>query len=96
MYADSQSPISDDTFQYSGDARYPQARADFARGHAAIEQLRCDILITPHPGASQLWERIAHKDAAAPALIDTAACTRYATAARASLNARLAKERAKP
>ncbi|MCC6243528.1 MAG: subclass B3 metallo-beta-lactamase [Gemmatimonadaceae bacterium] len=96
VYADSQTPISDDTFRFSGDVRYPQARTDFSRGHAAIERMRCDILITPHPGASRLWERLAQRDGAAPALVDPTACQRYATASRASLDARLAKERAKP
>ncbi len=93
VYADSQSPISDDTFRYTGDARYPTAAADFAKGHRTIEQLRCDVLITPHPGGASLWERLAAPDSA-PGLVDAAACKRYAASARAALAARLERERA--
>jgi metallo-beta-lactamase class B len=95
VYADSQTPISDDTFRYSGDPRYPNARTDFIRGHAAIAKLRCDILITPHPGSSQLWERMATPAGSPGSLIDPEACTRYATSARRALDARLAKEQTK-
>jgi metallo-beta-lactamase class B len=90
VYADSQTPISDDTFRYAGDTRYPAATADFARGHALLERLRCDVLITPHPGASQLWERVA---SGPNGLIDSGACTRYAASARAALAKRLETER---
>lgn len=90
VYADSQTPISDDTFRYAGDPRYPTATADFARGHALLERLRCDVLITPHPGASQLWERLASGPSG---LIDSGACARYAASARAALAKRLETER---
>lgn len=90
VYADSQTPISDDTFRYAGDARYPSAAADFARGHHRIEHLSCDVLITPHPGASKLWERLA---AGGPGLVDRDACKRYVTSARAALAKRLETER---
>jgi metallo-beta-lactamase class B len=101
VYADSQSPISDDTFRYSGDARYPHAAADFARGHRSIEQLRCDVLITPHPASSNLWERLATAPSSPQSspqsslgLVDPDACRRYAATARAALAARLERERA--
>ncbi len=90
VYADSQTPISDDTFRFSGDSRYPTVREDFARGHAVLERLRCDVLLTPHPGASRLWERLAPGGGG---LIDPAACARYAATARAALAKRLETER---
>jgi metallo-beta-lactamase class B len=96
VYADSQTPISDDAFRYSGDARYPQAAEDFGRGHQRLASMRCDILITPHPGATNLWARLAARDSAAtagPALVDSRACARYAATAREALAQRLARER---
>ena len=93
VYADSQTPISDETFRFTGDPRYPTAVADFARGHARLEQLRCDVLITPHPGATRLWERLA-ATGAAPPLVDPDACKRYAASARTALANRLAAEAA--
>lgn len=90
VYADSQSPISEDGFRFTGGTRYPTAIADFERGHALLEALSCDVLITPHPGASSLWERAT---TAPEGLIDRQACKRYAASARRALQARLAVEK---
>jgi metallo-beta-lactamase class B len=92
VYADSQTPISDDTFRYAGDARYPTAVADFTRGHRRLEQLSCDILITPHPAAARLWERLA-ATGAAPGLVDPEGCRRFVATSRAALARRLESER---
>ena len=85
VYADSQSPVSRDDFRFANS----NAQSEFLRGFARLEQIRCDILITPHPSASSLWERIS---AAQDSLVDPTACKRYAGAARAQLQARLERE----
>jgi len=64
--ADSQSPISADDFRFTASTTYPRALADFAADFAALEGVRCDVLITPHPDASGLWERVAKRDAGEP------------------------------
>lgn len=87
VYADSQTPVSADGFLYSRSTTYPQAVDDFRRGQAVLEGLPCDILLTPHPGASQMWE---HMEAGT--LVDSQACRRYAATARQALEARLARE----
>jgi metallo-beta-lactamase class B len=93
VYADSQTPISADGFFFTHSTTYPTALADFARGHAVLEQLSCDVLLTPHPGASQLWERLEKRDhGQRDALVDQQACRRYAANARAQLARRLAAE----
>ena len=93
MYADSQTPISADGFFYTRSTTYPAALADFARGFALLEKLSCDVLLTPHPGASRLFERLAARDSgAASALVDRDACRRYATASREQLARRVASE----
>jgi len=84
VYADSQTPISAEGFRFSESG----AAADFERGFALIEGLSCDILITPHPGASSFWER----RESAQGLIDRDACHRYAQTARDMLARRLAAE----
>jgi metallo-beta-lactamase class B len=95
VYADSVTPVSDDGFRYSGDARYPRAAADFRRSFYVISNLSCDILITPHPEASNMWERLAARDAGQrDALVDTGACRAYADRGRRLLDERLARERA--
>lgn len=95
VYADSQTPISADGFFYTKSKTYPNAIRDFERGHAALEQLRCDVLITPHPAASSLWERVAARDKGnATALVDRTACARYAANARKQLAKRIETESA--
>ncbi|HUF66572.1 MAG TPA: subclass B3 metallo-beta-lactamase [Gemmatimonadaceae bacterium] len=93
VYADSQTPVSADDFHFTRSTTYPSAIADFERGFAVLERLKCDILLTPHPGASQLWERVAARDSgAAGALTDSEGCRRYAAAARERLARRIAAE----
>lgn len=88
VFADSQTPVSADGFRFSRS----QAAADLERGAALLERVPCDILITPHPGASSFWER----RASAAGLVDRGACTRLAEAARQQLARRLAAEAAQP
>jgi metallo-beta-lactamase class B len=87
VYADSQTPISADGYRYSDN---PAVVASFGRGHAVLETLSCDILVTPHPSASNLWERLERGPAG---LVDRDACKRYAATARQALQRRLQAER---
>jgi metallo-beta-lactamase class B len=89
VYADSYNPISADGFRFSDSPAYPSALADFERTFRTFETLSCDILITPHPTGSSLWERLA----GTRELIDRQACKRYAAAGRERLRQRLETER---
>lgn len=94
VYADSLNAVSDDSFQYSGDPRYPTALQDFHRTLVRVESLRCDILISAHPEFSELWERVDSRNAGEEdALIDPSMCRRYVAAARERLEQRIASER---
>ena len=86
VYADSVSAISDDGYRYSD---HPDAVAAFRAGLDALAALPCDILITPHPLASDLFARMG----GTPPLIDAGACKAYAERGRAGLETRLAKQR---
>lgn len=69
------------------------ASRDFDAAFATVAALPCDILLTPHPDASDLWPRIARRDRGdADALIDRGACARYVESARAALKARIERE----
>jgi metallo-beta-lactamase class B len=83
VYADSQTPVSADGFLFSKS----DAPAQFQRGFATLERLPCDILITPHPGASSFLERVDGKT-----LVDPQACRRYVARAREALAHRLKRE----
>lgn len=87
VYADSLNPISNDSYRFSDHPAYVQAfRASIAR----IAESPCDILLTPHPGASDMPKRLA----AGTPLLDEEACKAYAATRSGQLEERLAKEAA--
>ncbi|HEX6747892.1 MAG TPA: subclass B3 metallo-beta-lactamase [Longimicrobium sp.] len=93
VYADSQTPVSADGFRFTASRTYPTALQDFERGFAVLERLGCDVLLTPHPGASAMWDRLAAREAGQPdAFVDREACRRYAATARQQLERRVASE----
>lgn len=89
VYADSLTAYTDDEYRYSD---HPEFLAQLRSSINAVAALPCDLLITPHPDASRLWERIG-RDAKSP-LIDSGACRRYADGATVFMQKRLDKERA--
>jgi metallo-beta-lactamase class B len=92
-YVDSLTPVSSDTFLFTRNATYPNVLKDFEQSFATVSALPCDILLTPHPEASDLWSRLerrGHGDA--DALVAAAACRNLAAAARERLQERVAKE----
>ena len=90
VYADSLTPISDDEYRYSDPEQNPGVLVAFRHTLAVVDGLPCDILITPHPGASALWSRLGPQ--ATSPLVDASACRAYAAAGRARLDARVAEE----
>lgn len=86
-YVDSLSAVSGDDYRFTDHPDYvAMMRATFAK----VPALPCDILITPHPGASDLFARLAGD---AP-LADPGGCRTYAAEAAKRLDDRLAKEAA--
>lgn len=85
VYADSMSAVSRADFRFSD---HPALVATFRATFARVAALPCDLLITPHPSASNLFDRVSGK---AP-LIDPTACRTYAAVARKRLDDRLAKD----
>jgi len=88
VYADSLSPVSRDDYRFIDHSAALQAfRASLAR----VAALDCEILLTPHPSASRMIDRMAGR---AP-LEDSNGCRDYAASLTKRLDERLAKERAK-
>ena len=85
VYADSTSSISDDAFRFTDHSAYVTG---FRNSLDRIATLPCDILVTPHPAASALYDRLAGQKP----LIDPQACVRYAKAGADRLDQRLADE----
>ena len=91
VYADSQTPVSADTFLFTRSRTYPNGPSDFEHGLSTLEHLKCDILLTPHPGVVDLFERTA-----AGTLVDPSACARFVAAARQDVAKRMERERTQP
>ena len=85
VYADSLTPISSDGYRFSA---HPAYLAAYRTSLAKIAASRCEILLTPHPSASKMKERMAG-DAA---LFDERGCKAYAARLGTMLDERLAKE----
>jgi metallo-beta-lactamase class B len=87
VYADSLTPVSTDSYRFSD---HPALVAQFRASIAKVAALDCDILLTPHPGASKLDQRFA----LGQPLFDTQGCKAYAAQLTKGLDERLAKEAA--
>lgn len=84
-YVDSLTAIAANGYRFSAHpARVALFRATFAR----VAKLDCDILVTPHPGASSLFQRLG----GVGPLVERTACRRLADSARARFGAQLESE----
>jgi len=88
VYTDSLSPISRDDYKFSDHPAYLAAYRDSL---AKIAASRCEILLTPHPSASDMKERMIGKQK----LFDPEGCRNYAAKQAKALDERLAKEASK-
>ena len=89
VYADSLSPVSAPNYRFSDHPAYVAAyRASIAKLAASP----CEILLTPHPGQSDMPGRLA----LGRPLLDDQACKGYAAQRSRDLDERLAKEAAPP
>ena len=84
-YADSLSAVSADTYRFSD---HPTYLATYRNGVARVAALPCDILITPHPSASNLRSRLA----AGALNVPPGQCATYARTIGERLDERLARE----
>ena len=87
VYADSLTPASRDDYKFSG---HPDVVAAFRASLDKVANLDCEILLTPHPSASELRRRVS----AGVLNPDPAACRTYAEKLSGVLDQRLAKEAA--
>jgi metallo-beta-lactamase class B len=86
VYADSVSAVSTSRYRF---VDHPGYVAAFRASMGKLARLPCDLLVTPHPAASNLYARMAGE---AP-LSAATACADYAAGGLATLDRRLAAER---
>jgi metallo-beta-lactamase class B len=95
VYMDSVSPVSADGFKYTQRPGLAQMQ-DFDQSLTFLETTPCDILVTAHPEASGLWDRLDKRNQGITPdpIIDPSACKKFATTARATVQKRIATETA--
>ncbi len=84
-YVDSLSAVSADSYRFTD---HPDRVTPFHLTFARVEALPCDVLVTPHPSFSNLFERLS----GAEPLVDQIACRRLVHMMRGRLAERLARE----
>ena len=84
VYADSVSPVSAASFHFSDSS---SALQEFAQSFAFLRAVPCDILLTPHPDASDLWTRLRDR------LTNPKACQELADRASEQLSRRIDTEK---
>lgn len=85
VYADSLTPVSRDDYRFTD---HPGALEAFRASIKKVGELECEILLTPHPSASQMRDRMTGKQP----LFDENGCRNYSDALGKRLDERLAKE----
>jgi metallo-beta-lactamase class B len=84
-FADSLSAVSTDGYRFSD---HPNRLAALRASFRTVAALPCDIVVTPHPVASDLYARLDGK----AALVDPRGCARLAADSAAKLDERLRTE----
>ena len=88
VYADSLSSVSRDGYRFTD---HPADLIAFRQSIAKVANSRCEILLTPHPSASEMRTRLAK----GKPLLDPDGCRTYAARLTKALDERVAKEAAK-
>jgi metallo-beta-lactamase class B len=94
VYADSLTPVSASGFRFGQGRQYPRALPDFEKSFVLLETTPCEVLITPHPEVSRLWERLEARERGETPdpMVNRDACRELARQGRERLRERLAQE----
>jgi metallo-beta-lactamase class B len=91
VYADSLSPVSRDKYRFSD---HPEVLAQFEESFKTLEGAKCDVILTPHPEMSSLFERLQNAGGKPDKVKDSDGCKKYVAASRQKLADRLEMEKA--
>jgi metallo-beta-lactamase class B len=95
VYSDSMTAVSSDGFRFSASREYPTAVQDFEKSFAFLRSTQCDILLTSHPDASGLWQRLEGRQRGVrpDPMVSPNACKELAERAGEQLRRRLESEK---
>lgn len=95
VYSDSMTPVSAEGFRFTDSREYPNAVRDFEKSFAFLRAAPCDILLTSHPDASGLWQRLEARERGErpDPFVSPNACKELAGRAAEQLRRRLESEK---
>lgn len=95
VYSDSMTAVSADGFRFTDSRDYPTVVQDFGKSFAFLRSTPCDILLTSHPDASGLWQRLEGRERGVrpDPVVSPNACKELAERAEGQLRRRLESER---
>jgi len=93
-YVDSLTAVSNPGFRFTGDRTRPGIVDSFKRSLATVSGLPCDVLLTTHPSASGMDDKLKGREAGTGAdpFIDAGACRALARVSLDALEARVKEE----
>jgi metallo-beta-lactamase class B len=91
VYVDSLTAVSSDAFRFSDD---PKRVAQFRETINKVGALKCDIVVSTHPGFTDIMQKHAQRKPGSNGFIDPAGCRNYARSSMERLEQRLATEAA--
>ena len=94
VYADSLAPVAAEGFKFTQSRDYPSALSDFQQSFSFLSAVPCDILLTPHPDASDFWDRVEQRNQGIvpDPIIDSSRCRGLADEFREQLRERVSAE----
>jgi metallo-beta-lactamase class B len=93
VYADSLTAVSMDDFRFSGGNGKPDITESFRSTIERVGKLKCDVIVSTHPGFTDTLDKLAKTTAGHNAFL-AGGCEEYAAGALKRLDERIAKERA--
>ncbi len=94
-YVDSLTAVSNDGFRFTGDATHPSLVDSFRRSLEVVSALPCDVLLTTHPSASGMDDKVKRRAQAGVAdpFVNAGACKALAESSANALEQRVRQER---
>jgi metallo-beta-lactamase class B len=93
VYADSLTPVSSHGFHFTGKGKTPDISRSFEASVAKVGALKCDIILSSHPDATDTLAKAAARTPARNPFVAADGCKAYAATVGKKLAERLAHER---
>ncbi len=94
VYADSLTAVSTDGYRFTGGAGSPDRTPAFRAVIDKVRALKCDVIVSTHPGFTSTMEKLAARTPDNNPFIDPDSCKKYAAASLVRLEKRIATEQA--